>query len=96
MLTPFAGMRQHGRGARRSVVVLALGLLLAVGAKAQDVSVPAGVDSSAVEAPVTLDGEPAVGPGAVAVPVEARTWARNRRERTCAVIERRLGSDQAG
>ena len=71
MLTPFAGMRQHGRGARRSVVVLALGLLLAVGAKAQDVSVPAGVDSSAVEAPVTLDGEPAVGPGAVAVPVEA-------------------------
>ena len=71
MLTPFAGTCREGRGARRSVVMLALGLLLAVGGQAQDVGVPAAVDSSAVEAPVTLDGEPATDSEAVPVPVEA-------------------------
>lgn len=70
MLTPFAGMRQGVRGVRRSVGVLALGLLIAVGAQAQDMGVPASGDSSAVEAPVTLDGEPVTGGEAVAVPVE--------------------------
>ena len=32
----------------------------------------------------------------VAVPVDARTCAKNRRDRTCAASDRRFSSDQAG